>query len=61
MSKDAESYQTATLTLQDGRKVTFSGRAQVKKGDVVLEVTFSEPKPLPQGCCFEEIGGKCRD
>ena len=57
---DVNQYQTVTLTLSDGRKLNFSGRAAIDVGDEdklkVVGIEFSKPRPLPQGMNFSVIG-----
>jgi len=48
-------FQTVTLVLDDGRRVSYTGRAQID-GDKplrILEVTFSPAKPLPEGMTWD--------
>lgn len=53
-----DQYQTVTLDLDDGRRVTYSGRAQVDPEEAVkvVGVAISRPRPLPEGCRFEDVG-----
>lgn len=54
-----EMYQSVILTLNDGRKGRFLGPALVFKKDkgvkTVVDVQFTEPKPMPNGMSFEVI------
>ena len=46
--------QMVVLTLADGRKVTFSGPAQIfEDGAVIIEAGVTKPAPLPPGCSWE--------
>lgn len=44
-------YQTCTLVLADGRRLTWTGRVQVEdvRSAKVVEVIISEPQRFPAG------------
>ncbi len=46
-----ESYQTLTLVLSDGRRLTYTGRAQIVPGDKaqVVDIVVGTPAELPAG------------
>lgn len=54
--------QEVTLTLDDGRKLRFSGPAQVGMDEVtngglrVVDIAFSQPIPLPPGATWGKVG-----
>lgn len=53
--------QSVILTLEDGRKVSYSGPAQIDPADLgvkVAKIEFTPPMPLPAGCYFENQGTK---
>lgn len=56
---EVDEYQTVTLTLSDGRKLNFSGRAAIDVSDQdklkVVGIEFSKPKLLPQGMSFSVL------
>ncbi len=51
----ADTYQTLTLVLADGRRVTYMGRPQLTAGEAVrvVEILAGEPTPLPPGCTWD--------
>lgn len=55
-------YQEVRLTLDDGRVLVYSGRAQVKDGEhdllKIVDVAFSRPVRLPEGMGWgmQELG-----
>lgn len=58
-----EKYQSATLTLSDGRRVTCFGPAQVTADDDGLRavaVEFSSPTPMPAGTHWQTIDERPR-
>jgi hypothetical protein len=51
-------YQNCIVTLSDGRKLTFIGPAQAfdrDKGIAIVDIAFTNPKPLPENCYFETL------
>ena len=55
--------QAVIMTLTDGRKVTFTGPAQVSEADQIAgvrvrNIVFSEPQDLPCDYHFEVIERK---
>ena len=50
-------YQTVTLVLSDGRRVTYTGRAQigVDESVKVVDIIVSVPKPLPSGMTWDQL------
>ncbi len=54
--KDNE-YQTIELVLTDGRRLRYTGRAQIEPTDdiKVVHIYISEPRPLPLGMSFETL------
>ena len=57
--KGVEEYQLVWITFSDGRKACFVGQAVVREKDAqalrVVDIKFTEPKPLPAGCSFEQM------
>ena len=55
----AEYYQTCTLVLSDGRRLTFTGQAQCPDTEIetikVVEVQLSTQHPLPDDTHFEPL------
>ena len=52
-----EQYQSVIITLNDGTRLVYTGKAQVFEGDTrsVVGVKFTEPKDLPAGTTFDVI------
>lgn len=55
--------QAVIMTLTDGRKVTFTGPAQVSEADQIAgvrvrNIVFSEPQDLPCDYYFEVVENK---
>jgi hypothetical protein len=55
-----EKYQCVTLTLSDGRSISFMGPAAFTEADLlrgvkVQEITFSDPRHLPDGMYFGTV------
>lgn len=53
----ADTYQTLTLVLADGRRVRYVGPPQLTAGEAVrvVEILASEPTPLPPGCTWDTL------
>jgi len=51
MNDEKHLYQTVTLVLADGRKVVYSGPANIDPSypPKVVEILISRPRPLPDG------------
>jgi hypothetical protein len=48
--------QTVTLEFEDGTKGTFSGPAVIfDTVKEVTQITFTSPKPLPEGCRWDTM------
>ncbi len=47
--------QVIILILAEGRKVRFTGPAEIKEGDVLKDICFGAPQPLPEGCSWENL------
>lgn len=45
--------QTVTITLSDGRRVTYTGRAQIAADDVVTVTDVSVSAPIELGVGYE--------
>lgn len=56
MSKDYNKLQTIILTLADGKKLSYTGPKQLDsvEGIVITKIQFTEGRPIPPGCTFEE-------
>ncbi len=54
---EREQIQTVWITFSDGQRACFSGRAVAFPGDTrtIRDISFTEPKPLPDGCKFDTI------
>jgi hypothetical protein len=53
--------QSVFITLDDGRRLQFSGPAAIWPDDPparIVDVKFGQPMPLPEGCHIETIGGE---
>ena len=52
-----EQYQSVVITLDDGTRLVYTGKAQVFEGDTRTPVSwgFTEPKDLPAGTTFDVI------
>lgn len=58
-----DSYQTVTLVLADGRRCSYTGRAQMESGLLaaltsptkVVDILVSEPQLLPNGMTWENM------
>jgi hypothetical protein len=48
-------YQVLTLTLSDGRKVSYTGRYALKDSDKVVDVECSPPHQLPHGMVWDRL------
>lgn len=57
MTSHQSEYQTVTLVLSDGRRLHYTGRAQIDAANPpqVTEILFSEGRPLPKGMSFDVI------
>lgn len=58
-----DTFQTVILTLTDGRRVKYTGRAQIDPDDGdarVVGIEITRPVPLPDGCKWDDIKGKQR-
>lgn len=59
VDKLANKMQTITLTLNDGRKITFTGKAFFDQESTeeltIVDIKFSEPIELPEGYYFSEL------
>jgi len=49
--------QSVILTLSDGTKAVFSGRAICPKGETrtITDIKFTEPRDLPDDCSWESL------
>lgn len=52
---ESTEWQTIVLILDDGRRATFTGPAQLNENDKVVKVEITEPRPLPVDCNFGRI------
>ena len=54
-------YQNVIITLSDGTRCTFTGKAFVvnpmKEKRSIKNIEFTTPKPLPEGYAFELMEG----
>ena len=54
-----EMYQSVHITLSDGTKACYVGKAVVFPTSIesrtIVDVAFTPPKPMPAGCKFEQI------
>jgi hypothetical protein len=60
----SDSYQTVTLVLSDGRRVTYTGKPQIDHINPprVVEIIASRSAPLPEGMTWDRLpGGKADD
>ncbi len=55
--REMKMMQVIVLILADGRKVRFTGPAEIKEGDVLKDICFGAPQPLPEGCSWENLTG----
>ena len=57
MPKEEFRYQNVIITLSDGSRHTFTGKAICEEGETrrISKVEFSLPKPLPVGYTLEEM------
>lgn len=55
--KEKEKFQSVWLTLSDGTKAGFIGKAVVFSGDkrTIVDIVFTEPKELPKNCSFGKV------
>jgi hypothetical protein len=53
--KSPEEYQILILTMEDGRKLYWTGPAELKEGDIISKIEILLPKPLPEGCSWERF------
>lgn len=62
MTKPKDQYQTVWISFNDGTKHPFTGKAIVWPDDMplkrIVDIAFSVPRDLPDGCSFEEIETK---
>ncbi len=58
-------YQNVILVLSNGRRLKFTGPAQLSKEEVlrsrVIDIEITEPCDLPNNCTFSEIEYKQDD
>lgn len=48
-------YQVVTLTLGDGRKCSYTGRAQMDAFSRIVSVEVTPPRTLPSGMSWDTI------
>lgn len=59
-----QTYQTVTLVLEDGRRCTYTGTAQIPPtmaGIKVVDILVSEPQPMPPGCSWHTMKRLCEE
>lgn len=48
-------YQVVTLTLGDGRKISYTGRYELKDTDRVISIECSVPHKMPFGMVWDRM------
>jgi len=62
--KKNNDFQVVVITLSDGERITFIGKAVIYPGDTraIVDTVFTKPRLLPDGVAWETIeeiiGGK---
>lgn len=59
----SDTYQTLTLVLADGRRLTYMGPPQLTAGEAVrvVEILAGEPTPLPPGCSWAGLSAATKE
>jgi hypothetical protein len=52
-----ELYQSVWITFSDGTRAGYLGQAKAMPGDTrkIINIQFTEPKPMPPNCQFGEM------